>query len=146
MTFSLSIQNSSYRISQFHNHAQQLKVKIPGGPLDNQTWQTEWKTAPLAELQLCENKKTNFGSFGCDQISFIQSLIVQWPTRMYFQLLLATVHDCKTGLLNFLSNDVLKDSLQFQRYTIDGFITCNEYNEAIYFRISNWRDTIAKYS
>ena len=25
-----------------------------GGPLDNQTWQTEWKTAPLAKVLLCE--------------------------------------------------------------------------------------------
>ena len=25
-------------------------------PLDNQTWQTEWKTAPLAKVQLCEQE------------------------------------------------------------------------------------------
>ena len=42
------------RMDQFHNHAQQSKVKYSGGPLDNQTWQTEWKTAPLAKVQLCE--------------------------------------------------------------------------------------------
>ena len=27
--------------NQFHYHEQQLKVKNSGGPLDNQTWQTE---------------------------------------------------------------------------------------------------------
>ena len=35
-------------ISQLHNHAQYQKVKHSEGPLDSQTWQTEWKTAPLA--------------------------------------------------------------------------------------------------
>ena len=39
-------------MNQFHNHAQYLKVKNSGGPLDNQTWQTEWKTALLAKVQL----------------------------------------------------------------------------------------------
>ena len=29
-----------YTISQFHNHAQWLKVRNSGGPLDNQTWHT----------------------------------------------------------------------------------------------------------
>ena len=40
-------------ISQFHNHAQLLNVNNSSGALDNQTWQTEWKTAPLAKVQLC---------------------------------------------------------------------------------------------
>ena len=31
-----------------------------GGPLDNQTWQTEWKTAPLVKVQLCEYENQNF--------------------------------------------------------------------------------------
>ena len=35
--------------SQFHSHAQ-LRLKHSGGPLDNQTWQTEWKTAPQASF------------------------------------------------------------------------------------------------
>ena len=39
-------------ISQFHNHAQSLKAKNSRWPLDSQTWQTKWKTAPLAKLQL----------------------------------------------------------------------------------------------
>ena len=50
-------------ISQFDNHAQSLKVKHSGGPLDNQTWQTEWKTAPLAIVQLCEYKNQTMEAF-----------------------------------------------------------------------------------
>ena len=37
-----------------YTHAQSLNVKHCGGPLDNRTWWTEWKTAPLARVQLCE--------------------------------------------------------------------------------------------
>ena len=51
-------------ISQFHNHTLQLRMNLP---LDNQTSQTEWKTALLAKVQLCEYKKTNLGSFCCSQ-------------------------------------------------------------------------------
>ena len=40
----LVISGGGVIISQFHNHALWLKVKISGGPLDNQTWQTGWKT------------------------------------------------------------------------------------------------------
>ena len=31
-------------------------MKFSGGPLENQTWQTEWKTVPLAKGQLFEYK------------------------------------------------------------------------------------------
>ena len=30
------------------------------GPLDNQTWPTKWKTAPLAKVQLCEYENQTF--------------------------------------------------------------------------------------
>ena len=26
------------------------------GPLDNQAWRTEWNSAPLAKVQLCEHE------------------------------------------------------------------------------------------
>ena len=39
------------------------KVKNSGGPLDNQTWQTEWKTTPLAKVQLCEYQNQTLGAF-----------------------------------------------------------------------------------
>ena len=48
-------------IRQFHKHAQWLKVKSSGGPLDNQTWQTEWKTVPLAKAQMCGHEYENQG-------------------------------------------------------------------------------------
>ena len=35
-----------------------------GGPLDNQTWQTEWKTAPLAKVQLCEYENQILEAYG----------------------------------------------------------------------------------
>ena len=38
-------------------------MKNSGGPLDNQTWQTEWKTAPLAKVQLCEHENKTFDLF-----------------------------------------------------------------------------------
>ena len=33
------------------------------GPLDNQTWQTEWKTAPVVKVQLCEYENKTFEAF-----------------------------------------------------------------------------------
>ena len=41
----------------------ELKVKISDGPLDNQTWQTEWKTILLAKVQLCEYENETLKSF-----------------------------------------------------------------------------------
>ena len=38
-------------------------MKYSGGPLDNQTWQTEWKTAPLAKVQLCEYQNQTMEAF-----------------------------------------------------------------------------------
>ena len=38
-------------------------MKHSGGPLDNQTWQTEWKTAPLAKVQLCEYENQTLEAF-----------------------------------------------------------------------------------
>ena len=39
-------------MSQFHNHAQSLKVKNSGGPLDNQTWHTDnWPQRKLDKYQ-----------------------------------------------------------------------------------------------
>ena len=34
-----------------------------GGPLHNQTWQTEWKTAPLAKVQLFEYENQTLEAF-----------------------------------------------------------------------------------
>ena len=34
-----------------------------GRPLDNQTWQTEWTTVPLAKAQLCEYENQTLEAF-----------------------------------------------------------------------------------
>ena len=64
-----------------------------GGPLDNQTWQAEWKSASLDKVQLCEYENQTLEAFGMSVIC-IPSLIAQWPARI-----LATMHYCETGLL-----------------------------------------------
>ena len=83
-------------MSHFHNHAQQIKVKNSGGPLDNQTWQTEGKTAPLAKVQLCEYKNQNLGIFVV--VSHLNTKFDCSVARQNFSLL-ATAHDYETGLL-----------------------------------------------
>ena len=66
-----------------------------GRPLDNQTWQTEWKTAPLAKMQLCEYENQTLEAFvaaTCLSAKFDCPVV-----RQNFSML-ATV--CETGLLN----------------------------------------------
>ena len=81
-------------MSHFHNHAQQIKVKNSGGPLDNQTWQTEGKTAPLAKVQLCEYKNQTLGVFVA--VSHLYTKFDCSVVRQNFSLL-ATVYDSETG-------------------------------------------------
>ena len=38
-------------------------MKNLGGPLDNQTWHTEWKTISLARVKLCEYDNQTLGAF-----------------------------------------------------------------------------------
>ena len=38
-------------------------MKASGGPLDNQTWQTEWKTASLVKVQLYEYENRTLEAF-----------------------------------------------------------------------------------
>ena len=38
-------------------------MKYSGGSLDNQTWQTEWKNAPLAKVQLSEYENQTLEAF-----------------------------------------------------------------------------------
>ena len=38
-------------------------MKHSGGPLDNQTWQTEWETGPLATVQLYEYENQTLEAF-----------------------------------------------------------------------------------
>ena len=79
-----STQVFNLHTSQFHNHAQYLKVKYSGRPLDSQTWQTEWKTAPLAKVQLCEYENQTLEAFvAASRLYAIYSLIVLWPARNF---------------------------------------------------------------
>ena len=65
-----------------------------GGPLDNQTWQTEWKTAPLAKVQLCEYENQTVEAFVVASHSVCQVWLSSSPPEF---TLLATVYDSETG-------------------------------------------------
>ena len=85
-----------WSISHFHNHAQLQKVKNSCRPLDNQAWQTEWKTAPLARVQLCEYENQTLEAFVAASRLYAKYAC---PVACQNFSLLATVHDCETGLL-----------------------------------------------
>ena len=70
--------------------------KISSGPLDNQTWHTEWKTAPLATEQLCENENQTLEAF---VVASRFSAKSDCPVVRQNILMLATAHDCESGLL-----------------------------------------------
>ena len=103
-------------MSQICNHAQLLKgikKKQSGRPLDNQTWQTEWKTAPLTKVQLLRIS-TKLWKLLLQPAICVQSLIVLSSQSRFFTLLVATAHDCESGLLPtlayypLLTNAILK--------------------------------------
>ena len=68
-----------------------VKETDPGGSLDNQTWQTKWKTAPLAKVQLCEYENQNSGAFvvACSHLC----AKFHCPVGKQNFSLLATVHE-----------------------------------------------------
>ena len=45
-------------------------MKNSGGPLDSRTWQTGWKTAPLAKVQLCEYENQTLEGFVAVKFEF----------------------------------------------------------------------------
>ena len=65
--------------------------------MDKQTWQTEWKTAPLAKLQLCEYEKQTLQAFVAASRYVCQVWLSSGPTE--FSSPLATAHDREIGLL-----------------------------------------------
>ena len=78
--------------SQFHNHMQYLKVYNSGRPLENQTWQTEWKTAPLAKVQLCEYENQTLEVFvGVSQLNTVRIHALDCPVACQNSSLLAAV-------------------------------------------------------
>ena len=66
-----------------------------GGFLDNQTWQIAWKTAPLAKVQLCEYENQTLEAFVADRRSYVK---YDCAVARQNLSLLATAHDCETGL------------------------------------------------
>ena len=66
-----------------------------GGPLGNHIWQTEWKTAPLAKVQLCEYENQTLEAFVA-----ASSLYAKYDCTVVCQNLpfLATAHDYQTRL------------------------------------------------
>ena len=74
-------------------------MKSSGGPLGNQTWQTEWKTVPLAAVQLCEYENQTLEAFLAASRLYSK---FDCPVARQNLLLLATAHDCETGLFPFM--------------------------------------------
>ena len=64
--------------------------------MDNQTWQTEWKTAPLATVQLCENENQTLEAFVVSSRLYAK---FNCPVAHHRFFILATAHDCEGGLL-----------------------------------------------
>ena len=62
-------------------------MKISGWLLDNQTWQTEWKTAPLAKVQLCEYENQTLEAFVAARRLYVK---FDCPVARQNVLLLAT--------------------------------------------------------
>ena len=89
--FGGSIENGACR---FYDHSQELKVQNSGGLLDNQTWQTQWKTAPLAKAHLCEHENQTWEAFVVASRLYSK---FDCPVARQNVLLLATAHDCETG-------------------------------------------------
>ena len=81
--------------SQFHNHAQSLKVQLSGGPLDNQTWHINgWPQQKLPKFG-CRTHTTAL--WPVEQSSFLSAKFDRPVTRQNCSLL-ATAHDCETDL------------------------------------------------
>ena len=77
-----------------------LKVTNFGRPLDNQTWQTKWKTTPLAKVQLCEVQKPNFEHFWCGQ-PFVYQV---WLSNLSHQNFFTFTYTAHEILWNWLIN------------------------------------------
>ena len=67
-----------------------------GGPLDNQTWQVAWKTAPLAKVQVCEYENQTLEAFVAASRSYVK---FDCPVARQKFSLLTTAHDCENALL-----------------------------------------------
>ena len=79
------------RFSRIHTHRTVAESEEFWQPTAvSQTWQTEWKTTPLAKVQLCEYEYQTLEAFVVASICTPISLIVQWPVPEFFTFI-ATV-------------------------------------------------------
>ena len=76
-----------------------------GGPLDNQTWQTEWSTVPLAKVQLCEKENQTLEAFVVASRFYAK---FDCPVACQNCPLLATVHDCETDFTSYYNHIFLR--------------------------------------
>ena len=80
-----------------------------GGPLNNQTWQTEWKTASLAKVQLCEYENQTLEAFVAASCSYIKYDCA--VAHQNFSLLATHVHDCESCLFSTINKHLLNPTL-----------------------------------
>ena len=76
------------------------------GPLDNQAWQKGCKTVPLAKVQLCEYENQTLEAFVVASRSYVK---YDCAVARQNCSLLATAHDCETGLFTVNNKDSSKN-------------------------------------
>ena len=80
-------------MSQFHNHAQSLKVTDSGGPLDNQTWHT-YKMAAHNKSFTKSGFRTHTTALRPMEKSSMLSAESDCPMACQNAYFPGTVHDC----------------------------------------------------
>ena len=77
------VKNKTHRFQCFPVNAVIIKrvYKILAAQLGNQIWQTEWKTVPLAKVQLYEYENQNLEA-AVVASHLYANIDIQWPTRI----------------------------------------------------------------
>ena len=90
-----SFSRTFHKINQFHSHVQELKVRNSGGPQHNHTWRMNgWLQQKLPMFGF----RTHTTALWPMEQSSILSAKFDCPETHQNCSLLATVHDCETGL------------------------------------------------
>ena len=77
-------------------------MKNSCGPLDSETLQAEWEIAPLDKVQLREYENQTLEAFDAARCLYAK---FSCPVARQNFSLLATVHDCETGLTRSICGD-----------------------------------------
>ena len=90
-------------------------MKYSGRPLDNQTWQTEWKTVPLTTVQLCEYENQTLEVFGA-----VSYLCAEFDCPVGHQNISfsPTVHDCEVYLSCYSLNNPVSHYPKVKRVNV----------------------------